>query len=293
LEGGFFNSGCQVLHHPEVIYPVPEKGIFCYKIGLSFFISNLNRGTMQKIAFLSDIHGNILALEAVFKDLQQRDVDTIVTLGDLVSGPLWPKETVQFLMKQDWIEIAGNHERQLLTRSISEQGPSDRYADALLNEAEHDWLRALPMSLNLDDEITLCHGSPISDMTYLLETIGGGQVHLSTPEEIRLRLDTTYCPMIACGHSHVPRVVQIPGGPLIINPGSVGMPAYTDDGLRPHKVETGSPHARYAILERNSAGWTPQLLSVAYDHEKAAGQADRNNRPELAMGLRTGYVTMD
>lgn len=247
---------------------------------------------MQKIAFLSDIHGNILALEAVVTDLRQRGVDTIAALGDLVSGPLWPKETIQFLMKQDWMAIAGNHERQLLTRPQAEQGPSDRYADALLNTAEHDWLRALPTSLNLNDQITLCHGSPISDMTYLLETIGGGQVHLSTPEEIRLRLDTSHCPVIACGHSHIQRVVQISSGPLIINPGSVGMPAYTDDGLRPHRVESGSPHARYAILERSTAGWTAQLISIAYEHEKAAEQADRNNRPELAMGLRTGYVTI-
>jgi hypothetical protein len=98
--------------------------------------------------------------------------------------------------------------------------------------------------------------------------------------------------VLACGHSHIPRAVQLPGGTLIINPGSVGMPAYTDDGNVPHVVENGSPHARYAILEWNNTSWTPQLIAVAYDHMKAADQADRNNRFELAMGLRTGYVTI-
>ena len=247
---------------------------------------------MQKIAFLSDIHGNILALEAVVDDLKRRGVDTVVTLGDLVSGPLWPKETIHFLMKQDWIQIAGNHERQLLTTSPSEQGPSDRYADSLLNDEEHDWLRSLPTMRTLDGGLTICHGSPIDDKTYLLETIGDGRTHLSSPEEIRSRMNGTKYPVLACGHSHTPRAVQLPGGTLIINPGSVGMPAYTDDSTIPHIVENGSPHARYAILEWNNTSWTPQLIAVAYNHLKAADQADRNNRYELAMGLRTGYVTL-
>ncbi|NMB55855.1 MAG: metallophosphoesterase family protein [Leptolinea sp.] len=246
---------------------------------------------MRRIAFLSDIHGNILALEAIVRDMQQRRIDQIVTLGDLVSGPLWPAETIQFLMKQEWMHISGNHERQLLTNLPADQGLSDRYADSQLNDEEHAWLRALPSILTLDEGITLCHGVPRSDKIYLLETIQNGRTHLSSLNEIRTRLDGFHSPILACGHSHTPRIIQVPGGPLIINPGSVGMPAYTDDGAVPHVVETGSPHARYAILEGNSSGWTAQLISVSYNHQRAAQQADLNNRPELAMGLRTGYVT--
>lgn len=248
---------------------------------------------MQKIAFLSDIHGNILALEKVVEDLKHRGVDTVITLGDQVSGPLWPKETAQFLMKQNWIQIAGNHERQLLTTPAEEKGPSDRYADSLLNKAEHDWLRSLPTSLRMEEGIFLCHGSPADDMTYLLETIENGRVNLSSVKEIQSRLNNVQSPIVACGHSHTPRVVHMPNGMMIINPGSVGMPAYTDDGPRPHKVETGSPQAHYAILERNSNGWNAQILSISYDHQKAADQAVRNNRLELAEGLHTGFITTD
>jgi len=247
---------------------------------------------MNKIAFLSDIHGNILALEAVAADLDRRGVDTVVTLGDLVSGPCWPAETAEYLIRQNWIHIAGNHERQILTTPDDKKGPSDRYADRMLNAAQHDWLRSLPTSLVLNDEITLYHGAPCDDLTYLLETIENGRIHLAGPDVITARLNGVKPPVLACGHSHTPRVVRLPDGMLIVNPGSVGMPAYTDDGPHPHVVETGSPHARYAILEKTPAGWTPQLISVEYDHEKAAQQADRNNRPELAMGLRTGYVTL-
>lgn len=249
---------------------------------------------MNRIALLSDIHGNIPALEAVAADIQHRNIDAVATLGDLVSGPLWPVETVRFLMKQNWVQIAGNHERQLLTLPPTGQGPSDRYADSLLNDEEHEWLRNLPATRQLKEEILLCHGTPVNDKTYLLETIGGdGRIHLSSPDVIRSRLDGIPRTVIACGHSHTPRAVQLPDGTLIINPGSVGMPAYTDDSTTPpHVVETGSPHARYAILKKMAAGWVPQLIAVAYDHEKAAKQAESNHRMELAMGLRTGYVTL-
>lgn len=247
---------------------------------------------MNKIAFLSDIHGNILALEAVVADLTRRGADTVVTLGDLVSGPLWPKETAEYLMKQNWTQIAGNHERQILTTPKEKMGPSDRNADLSLNDEQHDWLRSLPTSLELNDEITLYHGAPSDDLTYLLEVIENGRVHLAGPDAITSRMNGIKPPVLACGHSHTQRVVRLPGGMLIVNPGSVGMPAYTDDGPHPHVLETGSPHARYAILEKTAAGWIPELISVAYDHETAARQADRNNRPELAMGLRTGYVTL-
>jgi predicted phosphodiesterase len=247
---------------------------------------------MNKIALLSDIHGNILALEAVATDLSRRGVDTVVTLGDLVSGPCWPKETAEYLIRQNWIQIAGNHERQILTTPDDKKGPSDRYADQMLNADQHDWLRSLPKSLKLSDEIMLVHGAPSDDLTYLLERIENGHIHLANPDVITARLNGVKPAVLACGHSHTQRVVRLPDGMLIINPGSVGMPAYTDDGPHPHVVETGSPHALYAILEKTPTGWTPQLISVEYDHEKAARQADSNNRPELAMGLRTGYVTL-
>jgi len=57
---------------------------------------------MKKIAVLSDIHGNIAALEEVAADIETRQVDRVFNLGDHISVPLYPKETLQFLMKQDW-----------------------------------------------------------------------------------------------------------------------------------------------------------------------------------------------
>ena len=68
----------------------------------------------MRIAFVSDIHGNLPALEAVAADIHRRGADRVVNLGDNLSGPLLPRETAQWLMASDWLSLAGNHERQVL-----------------------------------------------------------------------------------------------------------------------------------------------------------------------------------
>lgn len=245
---------------------------------------------MTKIAILSDIHGNILALEKVVEDLQRRQADVVVNLGDHISGPLWPKETVQFLMEQDWIQIAGNHERQLISQPPSAQGTSDQYAYSQINDVERTWLGSLPTSLVVDEKISIFHGIPASDLIYLLETIDQGNVHLSTPAEISARLGGESNRLMLCGHSHIPRLVHLSNDIEIINPGSVGLPAYEDNFQQQHIVENGSPFARYAILEKEQMKWNVSFISINYDFEKAAGRAKINNRPDWEIALRTGYM---
>ena len=84
----------------------------------------------MRIVLVSDIHGNLAALEAVVGDIGRRGVDQTVNLGDSVSGPLLPLETARFLMAAGWATIAGNHERQLLTQGPGPRGASDAYAFA-------------------------------------------------------------------------------------------------------------------------------------------------------------------
>ena len=81
----------------------------------------------MRIAVIADIHGNILALEAVLADLARRGgADLFINLGDCVSGPLWPRETVERLMSLGWPTVRGNHDRRVRARSArSEMGPSD------------------------------------------------------------------------------------------------------------------------------------------------------------------------
>lgn len=246
----------------------------------------------MRLALVSDIHGNLPALEAVLADIDRRGVDRIANLGDLLSGPLWPVETAAVLRQQAWPQLAGNHERQLLTRALDRMGPSDRHARERLDHETLAWLAGLPATLQLADDVLLCHGTPTSDLVYFLETITPDGVRMATRDEVDARLGAalTAPGLVACGHTHVPRALRSSAGTLIVNPGSVGLPAYDDDAPCVHYIENGSPDARYAICERTPAGWCAELVSVPYDHESAAAQADRNGRPDWAHALRTGYA---
>ena len=238
----------------------------------------------MRVAVVSDIHGNLPALEAVAAHLRADCFDVVVNLGDSVSGPLFPRETAQFLMAEDWIHLAGNHERQLL--ELGENSvPSDIYAHSQLDAVHMDWIATLPHTRPLDGGISLCHGTPSSDVTPLLEN--GDQ--LASREQITARLGDTEASLVLCGHSHVPRSVRIDGR-LIVNPGSVGLPAYDDDRPFPHVIQTGSPDARYAVVDFRSGAWTVSLISVPYAVERAAAAAEMHGRSDWAVGLRTGFM---
>lgn len=86
----------------------------------------------------------------------------------------------------------------------------------------------------------------------------------------------------------------MPNGLLIVNPGSVGLPACDDDHPLPqfsdHRIETRSPDARYAVVEKTNGQWRCELISVAYDFQSMADVADSNGRPDWAHAIRTGCM---
>ncbi len=240
----------------------------------------------MRIAVVSDIHGNLDALEAVMDDLRDRAIDRVVNLGDSLAGPLLPKETAQFLMaRQDWIHLAGNHERQMLALSTS-SGRADIYAHSQLGAAELSWLATLPAQASIGDDVLLCHGTPGSDLVTLLETANCQ----ASRADIEERLSGVTVGLVLCGHSHVARSVRC-AGRLLVNPGSVGLQAYSDDYPFPHAIESGSPDARYAIVERRNDAWQVALISVPYDSRRMVALAELRGFPEWAHALATGYVS--
>jgi putative phosphoesterase len=243
----------------------------------------------MRIAAVTDIHGNLPALEAVVADLEQRAVDMVVNLGDNVSGPLLPRETAQFLMAQPWVHLAGNHERQLL--APGPRNASDEFARSQLAAMELAWLATLTPRVELTSEVLLCHGTPTSDVHYFLETVEPTHARAATRREVDDRLGDVRRAVVLCGHSHVPRTVRASNGTLIVNPGSVGLQAYDEGHPYRHVVELGSPHARYAIIEHRAGTWTVSHLAVPYAHHSMAELAMSRNRPEWARALATGYVT--
>jgi predicted phosphodiesterase len=244
-----------------------------------------------RIAAISDVHGNLLALDAVMADVAQQSVDVVVNLGDLLSGALQPRETADRLMQLALPTVAGNHERQLLTFAPEDMGASDRLAHGSISDRHRTWLAGLPMTLNVADGVLAFHGSPTDDLVYLLETVDPSGASAANEAEVVERLGPAAdVPLLLCGHTHLQRSMRLATGAFVVNPGSVGWPAFDDDHPHPHVIEAGTPHARYAVVDDSSGRWEVEFRAVDYDWDAVATVADRNGRPDVARALRTGRV---
>lgn len=244
----------------------------------------------MKIAALSDIHSNVFALEAVIFDALKRSVDVMLNLGDILYGPIAPRATYDLLREHDFVTICGNQDRQIseATPEETEANPTLQFILNDLGGESLDWLKSLPFDRQLADDIYLCHGTPTSDQIYLIEDVGTGSPRVRPDSEMTELLAGNATEVIICGHTHIPRCVALSNNQLIVNPGSVGLPAYTDDEPVLHSMENFSPHASYAMLERNEAGWTVQQIKVAYDHQRSAAKASKHQRHDWAHFLTTG-----
>lgn len=250
----------------------------------------------MRIAVLADIHGNVLALDAVLDDLERRGgADLTVNLGDCVSGPLWPRETMQRLEALGLPTVRGNHDRRVAQDPAgAEMWPCDRYAQEWLTAAQRKALLALPLTLEIAPGVVAFHARPNHDEKYLADTIVDGQLVRAPLAAVRRRLKSLdpACRIALCGHSHRSELIRIPGGPVVFNPGSVGCPAYSDDTPPAHVSQQGTPHARYGIVELDTPGRPDRFEAIAvdYNHEAAAKQAEQTGRPEWAYALRTGFM---
>jgi len=244
----------------------------------------------MRVAVIADIHGNLRALDAVLADMAGRDVDLTVNLGDIVSGPLQPAETADRLMPLRLPTVRGNHERQLLTLALDRLGESDHHAASQLNAAQRQWLASFPATALVGDEVFLCHGTPASDLDYFLETIDASGLRIATEQDVATRTAEAPGTLLLCGHTHLPRSTQLADGRTVLNPGSVGLQAYEARWPFPHTIQTGSPHARYAVAECTASTWKIEFIQVEYDWETQAQLAEKNARPEWAKALRTGLV---
>lgn len=229
----------------------------------------------MRCAIISDIHGNLDALEAVLADA--REVDQVWCLGDLVGYGPQPNECVALLASRGAICVAGNHDWAAIgkmdtTEFNPEAGAAARWTGSQLTAAERDFLDALPERLTAGPagEFTLVHGSPREPVWEYL-------THVSVA---RLNFDYFQTPYCLVGHTHVPLIFQRPlstdqlpsyraivpeacrsltlgANRWIINPGSVG------------QSRDGNPQAAYMIYEsaadgQPDAGGTLGLRRVTY-----------------------------
>jgi predicted phosphodiesterase len=245
------------------------------------------------IAVFSDLHGNTPALVEFFSAIEGIQPDLIVNLGDIASGSVDPRGTIDLLRQRpDILTIAGNYERQLLTNDYAQLDDFDRLAADCLDDSDREWLEQFPTQIEIVEGVLAFHGSPDNDLCYLLETLDENGLREATDDEVIQRLGDAAgkYSVYLCGHTHLQRLRRLRDGSIVANPGSLGWPAYDDVLPLPHKVESGTPHARYLVMRSMPTGWDIELCAIDYDVEAAATLAQVNGHEDVAAQLRIGRV---
>ncbi|GAB2960513.1 metallophosphoesterase family protein [Hymenobacter coalescens] len=255
------------------------------------------------IAFFSDVHGNLPALQAVLADLDQRRPDMVFCLGDLVGYAPWPNEVVNEVRRRGIPTLAGNYDQGIglasencgcayKTDTEKDLGAqSIAFTNQVVGPEERRYLRHLPKHMRLDFQEEPCtlsllmvHGSPRKINEYLFE---------DRPEASFLRvLADANADVLLFGHTHKPYhrtfAYEHEGETRYrhaLNIGSVGKP------------KDGDPRAAYLLLhlDQNTQLTDPQsvrseLVRVAYDVEQAAQAVEASPLPdEYADMLRKAY----
>ncbi|WP_128927498.1 metallophosphoesterase family protein [Bradyrhizobium guangxiense] len=244
----------------------------------------------MKFAAIADVHGNRPALEAVLADIAGLGIEEVVNLGDHVSGPLEAAATADLLMARGFPSIRGDQDRILL--ELWQAGGSARSDFRQLERRHFDWLASLPATLMYKERVLLCHASPTSDAAFWLDAVASdGGVRASPIAAIEADAEGIDAELILCGHTHIPRVVRLRDGRLVVNPGSVGLPGYDGKLPVPYVVEVGTPHACYAIVEHAAGSWSATIRYVPYDNAAMAALARRKGMASWASAIATGWVS--
>jgi putative phosphoesterase len=231
----------------------------------------------MRLAVVSDIHGNLTALEAVIADIERRGVDRVVHGGDLALGGCQPAEVIDRVRELRWLGIVGNtdellwraEQRELQQRRAPKLGALlallfDEWAPAtrqLLGEERIAWLRQLPDE-HREHDLALVHASP------------GDLWRAPQPDAEDSELAATYgsrnATVAVYGHIHRPYVREL-AGLTVANSGSVGSPY------------DGDPRASYLLLDSGRA----QVVRVAYDIDRELDRLRRSSYPDAARIAQT------
>jgi predicted phosphodiesterase len=205
------------------------------------------------IGLLYDIHGNLVALQAVLADAERAEVSSYVLGGDYATFGPWPRETVELLETLPAVaRIRGNVDRWLREEPEVPESAKELVTTAVtvarevLGAAIVERLYGLPERSELDGML-ICHGSPVSDIESFARDAQPGEERLLGGETQRT---------ILFGHSHLQFRRAGPNGTLLVNPGSVGAPL------------DGDPRAAWALYAQGEIA----LRRTAYDVERAAAQ---------------------
>jgi len=207
---------------------------------------------MPRLAIIADIHGNMPALEAVLRDIENQAIDELLVAGDLVGRGPQGSRVVQRIRQLGCAALRGNHEDYLLDFRrgeipddwlSTEEWAAARFMAAELSEQDSEYIAALPLEL-IRPALRVVHGTPRSNR----DGIGPW----TDDHELHGHLQSIPEPLLVCAHTHRPLIRDTPAG-RVVNVGSVGLPFNRD------------PRAQYAILEQDGDSWQIEPRQVPYE----------------------------
>lgn len=223
----------------------------------------------MRTAIISDVHGNLTALDAVLADLRQQKPDVVYHGGDLPYGGSHPAEVIDCIVAEGWVGVMGNTDEMLwdtsarpgleaaapklkpLFKALFEVcGPATR---KMIGESRLQWLRRLPHGIG-HRPLGLVHAAPGNLWRAPMDTASDAELE-STYKSIGL-------PLIVYGHIHRPFIRKV-GGMTVCNSGSVGAPY------------DGDPRASYLLIDDGK----PAIRRVEYDIEKEVGRLLASDYP--------------
>ncbi|KAJ51772.1 putative phosphoesterase [Clostridium tetanomorphum] len=230
----------------------------------------------MKIAVISDIHGNIFALDNVLCDIDKKSVDCIINLGDFVGYGSFPNEVIERIRKKNILSIKGNYDASVIDNKFSYIRDTEinkfslPYAVSAIRKENMEYLKTLPNELTLkfeDKTIIFVHGSPESINEYLKED----------SNEVKEVMKKFKGDILVCAHTHIPYMKKY-GEKIIINDGSVGKP------------KIGRPNSTYVILniEKNKE-IKAEFIEISYNYKKIIEDMQIKKFPEdLIKSYETG-----
>lgn len=237
----------------------------------------------MRIAVLSDVHGNLPALEAVLAEVQAEGFDAIVSGGDVVSGPM-PAACLDRLAalgeRIRW--VSGNGDRLTVDafdgrlQGDPEADPglrADTFAAQQVSRQQRDLLASFPPTARIGD-VLFCHGTPASDTAIVTPR--------TPPERLAAAVAGTDATMVVGGHVHL-QFVQRSGTVEWVNAGSVGMPYEGAPGAFWLAIVNGSPDLRCTRYD----------LDAAAAAIRATGFPDAEDLIETIGGRYTREEAMD
>lgn len=238
---------------------------------------------MREIAIISDIHGNLPALMAVFNDIEKRNIHTIWCLGDLVGKGPNPQESIDFVKEKCSLVIKGNWEKDI----FDFDGDMSRYVRDNIREEDKEYLKSLPIYKEVyisGKLLRICHASPsdIYHRTYVNSSISDREKLFDPPEDTSKLAD-----VVAYGDIHGSHINSIKGR-MIFNTGSVGNPL--DETRASYAIIKGKLNSKIKDF------FDVKIVKINYDRKLAIKNALESNMPcideyidEINSGIYRGH----